>query len=55
MQVKFRTGTVWTITVLGFDSQQGLHHHVQTSSGAHPVSYPMGIRDSFHGDKAAGA
>jgi len=24
-------------------------------SGAHPASYPMGIRGSFPGDKAAGA
>jgi hypothetical protein len=24
-----------------------LHHHVQTGSGAHPVSYPMGTRGSF--------
>jgi hypothetical protein len=30
-------------------------HHVQTSSGAHPASYPMGIGDSFSGIKAAGA
>jgi hypothetical protein len=32
-----------------------LHHHVQNSSGAHPVSYPMGTRGSFPGGKAAGA
>jgi hypothetical protein len=25
---------------------------VQTGSGAHPVSYPMGTRDPFHGGKA---
>jgi hypothetical protein len=32
-----------------------LHHRVQTGSGAHPASYPMGTRDSFPGGKAAGA
>jgi hypothetical protein len=32
-----------------------LHHRVQNGSGAHPASYPMGARDSFPGDKAAGA
>jgi hypothetical protein len=30
-------------------------HHVQTGSGAHPASYPMGTGGSFPGDKAAGA
>jgi hypothetical protein len=30
-----------------------LHHRVQTGSGAHPTSYPMGNRDSFPGGKAA--
>jgi uncharacterized protein (DUF2336 family) len=32
-----------------------LHHLVQNGSGVHPASYPMGTRDSFPGDKAAGA
>jgi hypothetical protein len=32
-----------------------LHYRVQNGSGAHPASYPMGIRDSFSGGKAAGA
>jgi hypothetical protein len=32
-----------------------LHHRVQTSSGAHPASYPMGKRGSFPGGKADGA
>jgi hypothetical protein len=32
-----------------------LHHRVQTGSGAHPASYPMGNRGSFPGSKAAGA
>jgi hypothetical protein len=32
-----------------------LIHVVQTSSGTHPVSYPVGIGVSFLGVKAAGA
>jgi hypothetical protein len=32
-----------------------LHHRIQTGSGAHPDSYPMGTRGSFPGGKAAGA
>jgi hypothetical protein len=32
-----------------------LHHRVQTGSGAHPASYPMGARGSFLRGKAAGA
>jgi hypothetical protein len=32
-----------------------VHHRVQTGSGALPVSYPMGTRCSFPGDKAARA
>jgi hypothetical protein len=31
-----------------------LNLHVQTSSGAHPVSYPHGSAGSFPGVKAAG-
>jgi hypothetical protein len=31
-----------------------LHHRVQTGSGVHPTSYPMGTRGSFPEDKAAG-
>jgi hypothetical protein len=30
-------------------------HVVQTGSGVHPTSCPMGTRCSFPGDKAAGA
>jgi hypothetical protein len=30
-------------------------HAIQTDSGAHPASYPMGTRDSFPGGKVAGA
>jgi hypothetical protein len=32
-----------------------LHHRVQSGSGAHPASYPMGTRGSFPWGKAAGA
>jgi hypothetical protein len=32
-----------------------LHHRVQTGSGAHPASYPMGTRGSFPGGNVAGA
>jgi hypothetical protein len=32
-----------------------LHHRVQNGSGAHPASYPMGIRVSFSGGKATGS
>jgi hypothetical protein len=32
-----------------------LHHRAQNGSGAYPASYPMGIRGSFPGRKAAGA
>jgi hypothetical protein len=43
----------------GFESRQGLGIFlfttaVQTGSGAHPVSYPVGTRGSFPGGKAAG-
>jgi hypothetical protein len=31
-----------------------LRHRVQTSSGAHTASYPMGTRGTFPGDKEAG-
>jgi hypothetical protein len=30
-----------------------LHHCVQNGSGAHPASYPVAIRGSFPGGKAA--
>jgi hypothetical protein len=32
-----------------------LHHRVQNGSGAHAASYPMGIRGTFPGSKAARA
>jgi hypothetical protein len=31
-----------------------LRHRVQTGSGDHPASYPMGTGDSFRGSNAAG-
>jgi hypothetical protein len=37
------------------DGNFSLHHSVQTGSGAHPASYPMGIQGSYLGSKAAGA
>jgi hypothetical protein len=44
----------------GFESRQGLGIFLFSTAsrpaiGAHPASYPMGTRDSFPGDKAAGA
>jgi hypothetical protein len=52
-----RWATSWMIG--GSSSDRGweffLHHRVQTGSGAHPASYPMGTRGSFPGGKAAGA
>jgi hypothetical protein len=43
----------------GFDSRQGqgyfsLRHRIQTGSGAHPVSYPVGTRNYFRGVKLPG-
>jgi len=30
-------------------------HHIQAGTGAHPASYPMGIRGSFSAGKAVRA
>jgi hypothetical protein len=52
-----RWATGWTIGV-PFPVGAGnfsLNHRVQTGSGAHPTSYPMGTRGSSPGGKAAGA
>jgi hypothetical protein len=43
-----------------FDSRQGLglfsiRHRVQTGTGTHPASYPMGSGGSYPEDEAAGA
>jgi hypothetical protein len=49
----------WTTEGSEFESQKGqefsLLHVVQTGSGVHPTSYPMGTGGSFPGGKAAGA
>jgi hypothetical protein len=37
------------------DGNFSFRHHVQTGSGAHPASYPMGTGGSFPGGKAGGA
>jgi hypothetical protein len=51
--------TGWTTEGSEFDSRWGqeisLLHVVQTGSGAHPASYPMGTGGSFGGGKAAEA
>jgi hypothetical protein len=38
-----------------WDEEFLLFHVVQTGSGAHPTSYPVGTGGSFHGGKAAEA
>jgi hypothetical protein len=57
-----RDSSVGIATGYGLDGQGlipgrdvSLLHSVQTGSGAHPASYPMGTGGSFPGDKAAGA
>jgi hypothetical protein len=54
-----RDNSGWMIegSNLGRDWEFSLHHLVQTGSGAHPTSYPVGSRvsGSFPGSKAAGA
>jgi hypothetical protein len=49
----------WTIGWSGFESRWRLgirsFDTVQTGSGAHPASYPMGTGSSFPGGKAVGA
>jgi hypothetical protein len=50
--------TGWTIEGSKFESRQGqeffLLHVVQTGSGAHPASYPMGTGGCFLGVKRQG-
>jgi hypothetical protein len=54
-----RLATGWTTKGSGFESRWGqkcsLLHVVQTCSGAHPASYPMGTGGSFPRHKAAEA
>jgi hypothetical protein len=49
----------WMTEGLEFKSRQGqefsLLHAVQTGSGVHPTSYPIGTGGSFSGGKAVGA
>jgi hypothetical protein len=47
ISIKFN---IWEIRAGNFF----LHHRVQTGSGAHPASYPMGTTDSLPGGKAVG-
>jgi hypothetical protein len=47
-----QTISVWFLRGAGNFS---LQHHVQTGSGAHPASYPVGTGGSFPGGKATGA
>jgi hypothetical protein len=51
--------TGWTAERSEFESREGQDvsslHVVQTGSGAHPASYPMGIGGSFPGGKAVRA
>jgi hypothetical protein len=42
-------------SIPGRESYFSLLHSVQTGSGAHPASCPIGPGDSFHGSKEAGA
>jgi hypothetical protein len=39
----------------GIAENFSIHHRVQTGSGAHPASYPMGTGGSFPGDKGTEA
>jgi hypothetical protein len=51
-------GAVSIVTSYGLDAEGkdfSPLHVVQTGSGAHVASYPMGTGDSFPGGKAAGA
>jgi hypothetical protein len=42
-----------SVSGMGREGIFSLHHRVQTCSGAHPGSCPMGTVDSFPGGKAA--
>jgi hypothetical protein len=54
-----RLATGWTTEGLEFESRYdqefSLLHVIQTGSGVHPTSYPMGSGGSFLGVKATGA
>jgi hypothetical protein len=38
----------------GSEGILSFYHRVQTSSGTHPSSYPLGTGGSYRGNKAAG-
>jgi len=40
------------LEVLAGAGKFSLHHCIQSGSGAHPASYPVGIRGSLPGGKA---
>jgi hypothetical protein len=57
-QSVYRLATGWAKEGSEFESRNGEEfflHVVQTGSGFHPTSYPMGTGGSFPGGKAAGA
>jgi hypothetical protein len=55
-QSVWRRHTGWTTRVRFLAVQDfSFLHSVQTDTGAHPGSYPMGTEGGFPGDKAAGA
>jgi hypothetical protein len=59
VQSVWRLATGWTTERSEFKSRYGqefsLLHIIQTSSGAHPASYPMGTGGSFQRGKVAEA
>jgi hypothetical protein len=56
IMIKTNSKSKFKVEVLGVRVSAGagnfsLHHRVQTGSGIHPPSYPMGTRGSFPGVK----
>jgi hypothetical protein len=56
VQLVKQWATDWKAGVLFLEGARDFSqlHSVQTGSGAHTASYPMGIRGTFPGGKAAG-
>jgi hypothetical protein len=52
---RWATGWMIGVRVPAEAGNSFLHHRVQTGSGDHLASYPVGTRGSFRGGKAAGA
>jgi hypothetical protein len=52
--VSIATGSTAGIRFPGGTSDFSVFHNVQTGSGAHPISFPKGIGDSFPGVKWPG-